>query len=111
MNLTFPTTTAITDWITNTEYTGDFLTNARHPVCLWFWEVLREFSHENQAKLLQFVTGTSGVPSQGFGVLQGNDGNIRKFTLHGDKNVKVLDTDPVFIHEMTKFNPISPAFP
>jgi len=32
---------------------------------------------------LQFVTGTSGVPSRGFGVLQGNDGNVRKFTIHG----------------------------
>jgi E3 ubiquitin-protein ligase NEDD4 len=28
-------------------------------------------------------TGTSGVPARGFGVLQGNDGNIRKFTIHG----------------------------
>ena len=43
-----------------------------------------------QAKLLQFVTGTSGVPVQGFAFLQGNDGNIRKFTIHGDKNVKVF---------------------
>ena len=34
--------------------------------------------------------GTSGVPIQGFGYLQGNDGNVRKFTLHGDKNVKVF---------------------
>ena len=34
--------------------------------------------------------GTSGVPIQGFAYLQGNDGNIRKFTLHGDRNVKVF---------------------
>jgi len=27
-------------------------------------------------------TGTSGVPARGFGVLQGNDGNVRKFTIH-----------------------------
>ena len=27
--------------------------------------------------------GTSGVPSGGFAVLQGNDGNVRKFTIHG----------------------------
>ena len=32
---------------------------------------------------LLVVTGTSGVPSRGFGVLQGNDGDIRKFTIHG----------------------------
>ncbi len=41
-------------------------------------------------QLLQFVTGTSGVPVQGFGFLQGNDGNIRRFTIQGDKNVKVF---------------------
>lgn len=35
-------------------------------------------------------TGTSGVPIQGFSHLQGNDGSIRKFTLHGDRNVKVF---------------------
>lgn len=45
---------------------------------------------EQKAKLLQFVTGTSGVPVQGFGYLQGNDNNIRRFTIHGDKNVKVF---------------------
>ena len=43
-----------------------------------------------KARLLQFVTGTSGVPSRGFGVLQGNDGNIKKFAIHGvDRNVYV----------------------
>jgi HECT-domain (ubiquitin-transferase) len=40
---------------------------------------------------LQFVTGTSGVPSRGFSVLQGIDGNIKKFTIHGvDSRVYVL---------------------
>jgi hypothetical protein len=59
-------------------------------VVKWFWELVRSFSQEQKAKLLQFVTGTSGVPVQGFAFLQGNDGNIRRFTLHGDKNVKVF---------------------
>lgn len=78
------------DWIRNTEYTGEFLNNPNHKVVTWFWEVVRTFEQEQKAKLLQFVTGTSGVPIQGFGYLQGNDGNVRKFTLHGDKNVKVF---------------------
>ncbi len=30
------------------------------------------------------------MPVAGFIALQGNDGNVRNFTLHGDKNVKVL---------------------
>jgi E3 ubiquitin-protein ligase NEDD4 len=47
-------------------------------------------SQDQRAKLLQFTTGTAGVPVQGFAFLQGNDGNIRKFTLHGAKAVKVF---------------------
>lgn len=72
------------DWKEHTEYSGDYeTTGGNYPACLWFWEVVEEFDQEMKARLLQFVTGTSGVPSRGFGVLQGNDGNIRKFTIHG----------------------------
>lgn len=78
------------DWVANTEYTGDFANQPNHKVVLWFWDVIRSYEDEQKAKFLQFVTGTSGVPIQGFGYLQGNDGNIRKFTMHGDKNVKVF---------------------
>ena len=78
------------DWICNTIYTGEFAGQPQHKVAQWFWEILTEFPHEQKAKLLQFVTGTAGVPVAGFIALQGNDGNVRNFTLHGDKNVKVL---------------------
>lgn len=72
------------DWQAHTEYTGDYEhAGSDYPTCLWFWEVVQGFDQEMKARLLQFVTGTSGVPSRGFGVLQGNDGNIRKFTIHG----------------------------
>jgi HECT-domain (ubiquitin-transferase) len=72
------------DWQEHTEYSGDFeFSKSSAPSCQWFWEVVAEFDQEMKARLLQFVTGTSGVPSRGFGVLQGNDGNIRKFTIHG----------------------------
>ena len=77
------------DWKAHTEYSGDYeyacATREYElpPPCIWFWEVVEEFDQEMKARLLQFVTGTSGVPSRGFGVLQGNDGNIRKFTIHG----------------------------
>jgi E3 ubiquitin-protein ligase NEDD4 len=74
----------IDDWRQNTEYTGTFEdTGGYHEVCKWFWEVVSELDQEMKARLLQFVTGTSGVPAAGFGVLQGNDGNIREFTVHG----------------------------
>ena len=72
------------DWKRHTEYSGEYEKYGHyHPTCQWFWEVVSEFDGEMRARLLQFVTGTSGVPSRGFGVLQGNDGNIRKFTIHG----------------------------
>jgi E3 ubiquitin-protein ligase NEDD4 len=72
------------DWIDNTEYSGEYeQVGLDYPTCQWFWEVVEEFDQELRARLLQFVTGTSGVPARGFGVLQGNDGNIRRFTIHG----------------------------
>lgn len=72
------------DWQNHTEYSGDYENiGGEYPTCQWFWEVVGEFDQETKARLLQFVTGTSGVPSRGFGVLQGNDGNVRKFTIHG----------------------------
>jgi len=72
------------DWQEQTEYSGEYEgIGGDAPSVQWFWEVVTEFDQEMKARLLQFVTGTSGVPSRGFGVLQGNDGNIRKFTIHG----------------------------
>lgn len=74
----------IDDWMEHTEYSGEYDgTDGNHEVCHWFWEVVCDLDQEMKARLLQFVTGTSGVPSRGFGVLQGNDGNVRKFTIHG----------------------------
>lgn len=74
----------IEDWKQNTEYVGDYeRKKASHHVVQWFWSVVEyDFTTEQQARLLQFVTGTSGVPAQGFSVLQGNDGSIRKFTIN-----------------------------
>jgi len=72
------------DWITNTVYTGQFREEkSNHQVCVWFWEVVSEYDEEMKARLLQFVTGTSGVPSTGFGSLQGYAGAIRLFTIMG----------------------------
>ena len=42
----------------------------------WFWEVMAGFETEQLARVLQFVTGTSGVPSQGFAVLQVWEGGV-----------------------------------
>lgn len=74
----------LADWQRHTDYTGEFERRAgNHKIVKWFWEVMGGFETEQLARVLQFVTGTSGVPSQGFAVLQGNDGNIRRFTING----------------------------
>lgn len=38
----------------------------------WFWKAVELFDEERRARLLQFVTGSSRVPLQGFKALQGN---------------------------------------
>lgn len=50
----------------------------------WFWRALRSFDHANRAKFLQFVTGTSKVPLQGFANLEGMNG-IQRFQIHRDE--------------------------
>jgi E3 ubiquitin-protein ligase NEDD4 len=76
------------DWMKNTMYGAEFSKDgANHKVCIWFWEVVSEYDHEMKARLLQFVTGTSGVPAGGFSMLQGignpDGGTLRKFTILG----------------------------
>jgi len=50
----------------------------------WFWQVMAEFDEEKRARVLQFVTGSSRVPLQGFKSLQGSTGAAgpRLFTIH-----------------------------
>jgi len=54
------------------------------PVVKWFWVIVDSYSEEMRARLLQFVTGSSRVPLQGFKALQGSTGAAgpRLFTLH-----------------------------
>ncbi|XP_030388447.1 E3 ubiquitin-protein ligase Smurf1 [Scaptodrosophila lebanonensis] len=51
---------------------------------LWFWQVVESYTSEMRARLLQFVTGSSRVPLQGFRALQGSTGAVgpRLFTIH-----------------------------
>lgn len=49
----------------------------------WFWRALRSFDQAERAKFLQFVTGTSKVPLQGFVALEGMNGT-QKFQIHRD---------------------------
>ncbi|KAK4751569.1 hypothetical protein SAY87_005051 [Trapa incisa] len=62
----------------NTEYTGY---TAASIVVQWFWDVVKGFTKEDMARLLQFVTGTAKVPLEGFRALQGISGP-QKFQIH-----------------------------
>jgi hypothetical protein len=47
----------------------------------WFWEVVREMDSQERARLIQFVTGTSKIPLEGFKALRGMNGPQR-FQIH-----------------------------
>ena len=51
------------------------------PVIVWLWEILEEFSREERAEFIQFVTGSSKVPLEGFKALPGM-GGFQKFQIH-----------------------------
>lgn len=48
-----------------------------HPVIHWFWLAIERFDNERRLRLLQFVTGTSSVPYEGFAALRGSNGPRR----------------------------------
>jgi E3 ubiquitin-protein ligase HUWE1 len=74
----------IEDWKANTDY-HNYTQNS--PQIHWFWRAVRSFDKEEQAKLLQFVTGTSKVPLNGFKELEGMNG-FSKFNIHRDYGSK-----------------------
>jgi len=70
----------IDDLKANTEYHKYTATSLQ---IVWFWRALRSFDQTDRAKFLQFVTGSSKVPLQGFGALEGMNG-VQKFQIHRD---------------------------
>ena len=70
----------VDDWKSNTEL-HNF--TAAAPQIQWFWRAVRSFDKEERAKLLQFVTGTSKVPLNGFKELEGMNG-FSRFNIHRD---------------------------
>ena len=68
----------VDDWRGHTDYHNY---NANSPQVTWFWRIVRGMSNEERAKLLQFVTGTSKVPLNGFKDLEGMQGNTL-FSIH-----------------------------
>uniref|UniRef100_A0A914GXI2 HECT-type E3 ubiquitin transferase n=1 Tax=Globodera rostochiensis TaxID=31243 RepID=A0A914GXI2_GLORO len=65
----------IADWRANSEYRGGY--HATHVVIRWFWECVLGMCNADRLRLLQFVTGSSSVPFEGFKALRGSDGPKR----------------------------------
>jgi len=74
----------VDDWKSNTEYHNY---SGSSPQIQWFWRAVRSFDKEERAKLLQFVTGTSKVPLNGFKELEGMNG-FSRFNIHRDYGSK-----------------------
>ncbi|XP_078408049.1 E3 ubiquitin-protein ligase NEDD4-like isoform X2 [Cetorhinus maximus] len=62
----------VNDWRQHTVYKNNYCTN--HPVIQWFWKAVLLMDAEKRIRLLQFVTGTSRVPMNGFAELYGSNG-------------------------------------
>ena len=68
----------VNDWRKNTEYRSGY--HGNHTVIQWFWMAVEKFNNEQRLRLLQFVTGTSSIPYEGFSALRGSNGP-RKFCI------------------------------
>ncbi|KAA3679272.1 E3 ubiquitin-protein ligase NEDD4-like, partial [Paragonimus westermani] len=69
---------SVSDWKAHTQYKGEYHPN--HPVIVNYWKAVYTFTNELRSRLLQFVTGTSRVPMNGFAELWGSSGP-QKFTI------------------------------
>jgi len=68
----------VDEWKNNTELVGY---SSSDPMIQWWWRAVRSFDQTEKAKLLQFITGTSKVPLEGFAHLQAVNGTQR-FNIH-----------------------------
>lgn len=116
----------VNDWRQHTDVR--FFEQSTHEFELvgWFWEIIEAFTQEQRGRLLQYVTGSSGVPVEGFKVvvyslgaaiclesntacvvlmmqgLTGMDGEIQLFTIQIGKDISTVYT--VLPHASTCLN-------
>lgn len=76
----------VEDWKKHTDYRGY---QESDQVIQDFWKVIRTWDAEQKSRLLQFATGTSRIPVNGFKDLQGSDGP-RRFTIEKAGEVNAL---------------------
>ncbi|CAD6579923.1 MAG: hypothetical protein CYPHOPRED_001043 [Cyphobasidiales sp. Tagirdzhanova-0007] len=78
----------VDEWRANSTYHN---ISATSNSVTWFWRAVRSLDQTERAKLLQFCTGSSRVPLEGFQALQGVQGNT-KFTIVAAHTENVLPT-------------------
>ncbi|KAI9775844.1 MAG: hypothetical protein M1835_005677 [Candelina submexicana] len=76
----------IEDWKKHTDYRGY---TESDEVIVNFWKCIRGWDAEQKSRLLQFATGTSRIPVNGFKDLQGSDGP-RRFTIEKSGEITQL---------------------
>ncbi|RDW91229.1 putative ubiquitin-protein ligase-1 [Coleophoma crateriformis] len=76
----------VDDWKKHTDYRGY---TESDEVIKFFWQTIRSWDGEQKSRLLQFATGTSRIPVNGFKDLQGSDGP-RRFTIEKQGEVNNL---------------------
>lgn len=74
-----------------------------HIVMRWFWAAVERFNNEQRLRLLQFVTGTSSVPYEGFAALRGSNG-LRRFCIEKWGKVTSLPRYAVLVFVVVKLH-------
>ena len=80
----------------NVIYKGEY--NENHPMIKMFWEKLITLNKNELIKFLQFSTGSSAVPIDGFGSLKDIRGRIQKFTIEPFMNYSADNPDIYQFH-------------
>lgn len=86
----------VDDWKANTEY-HNYSQGSQQIV--WFWRIVKAMTNEERAKLLQFITGTSKVPLNGFKELEGVSG-LTKCNIHKDPSTDRLPTSHTCFNQL-----------
>ena len=82
----------------NIIYKGEY--NENHPLIKMFWEKLLSWNKNDLIKFLQFSTGSSAVPIDGFGSLKDIYGRIQKFTIEPFMNYSAENPDLYQFHKI-----------
>ncbi len=97
----------VADWRTHTVYRGDY--QPEHQVIKWFWGVLEKMTNAQLERFLQFCTGSTRVPAEGFRGLMSNNGKKCMFCIEPKQG---RDPASDFIVAHTCFNRIElPLYP